>query len=278
MQKDFIVSQTRIIIKPQKRFPSFSLKLFWKYRNLLFAFTKRDIKTQYAQTKLGIVWSLIQAATAAFIINLFFGKLVNINIPETEYILYAFPGMIGWYFFSFIVNSSGTSLLHSQHIIKKIYFPKIILPVYKSFVALIEFGIWFILYVVLLIYYSEPIKLNILILPIVIILNIITGLSIAIWLSALTVRFRDIFHIIPFIIGFGVFVTPVFYETGMVPEQYHSLIFINPMAGIIALYRWCFLDIYISPYYLLGTIPVILLFISGLFYFKKVESIMSDVI
>jgi lipopolysaccharide transport system permease protein len=268
----------QLIIRPSKGIPKFNPKLLWKHRNIISAFALRDIKAQYAQTKLGILWSFIQAATAAFIINLFFSRLMHMEVENTQYILYAFPGMIGWYFFSYIVNSAGTSLVNAQHIIKKVYFPKIVLPIYKSLVGLVEFTIWFIMYIGMLLYFSAPISVNILLLPIVLLANIITGLSVAIWLSALTVRYRDVFHIIPYIIGFGVFVTPVFYETAMIPEQYHFLIYFNPMAGVIALYRWCFLDFSISYMYVLGAIPMIVLLITGLFYFKKVESIMADLI
>jgi len=186
--------------------------------------------------------------------------------------------MMAWYYFSFIVNSAGTSLVQSQHIIKKVYFPKLILPIYKTIVGLAEFIIWFVLLLMLHVYYSHPVSINIVFLPLCILLNIITGLSLAIWLSALTVRYRDVFHIIPYIVAFGIFVTPVFYESAMIPQQYHYLIYFNPMAGVIAFYRWCILDMGISINYLLGIIPVIILFISGLYYFRRVEGIMTDVI
>ena len=250
----------------------------WKYRALITAFAKRDIRAQYAQTKLGILWSFIQAITAALIINFFFGVLLKVSIPGIPFIIHAFPGMMAWYYFSYIVNNSGTSLTQSQHIIQKIYFPKLILPLYKAIVGLVEFMIWFVLFIVILIIYRRPLSLNVLLLPVGIIFNIVSGLSIAIWLSALTVRFRDAFHIIPFVIAFGVFVTPVFFDTTMIPQNYHFLIYLNPMAGVIAFYRWCLLSIDFSFYYLLGLIPAIILFISGLFYFRKVEGIMADVI
>lgn len=272
------MAETRIIKANSGNKQSLNLGKIWKYRALLVAFAIRDIRTQYAQTKLGIVWSFIQAFSAAIIINFFFSTLMNVQAQGVPYIIYAFPGMMAWYFFSYIVNNSGTSLVQAQHIIKKVYFPKLILPLYKTIVGLIEFLIWLILFIILLIYYSHSISVNSIFLPLCIILNIITGLSIAIWLSALTVRFRDIFHIIPYLIGFGIFVTPVFFETAMIPSQYHFLIYFNPMAGVIALYRWCLLDISMTAYYILGIIPVFILVISGLFYFRKVEGIIADVI
>jgi lipopolysaccharide transport system permease protein len=269
---------TKIISANGKNRYHLHLKKVWEYRSLIVAFTKRDIRVHYSQTKLGIIWSFIQALTAALVIYFFFGVLLKIKIPNVSYIVYAFPGMMAWYFFSYIVNNSGTSLMHSQHIIKKIYFPKLILPLYKTFVGLVEFVIWLILFFIILIIYSQPLSWKVLLLPVGLLLNIICGLSIGIWLSALTVRYRDFFHIIPYLIGFGIFVTPVFFEITMIPQQYQFLLFFNPMAGVIAFYRYCLLDISMPVNYLLGIIPVIILFISGLFYFRRVEGIIADII
>jgi len=253
-----------------------ALRKTWRFRNLIYTFTIRDIVIQYAQTRVGVLWSLVQAISAALIINLFFGNLLNVTVPQTPYIIFAFPGIMSWYFFSYIITSSGTSLIQSQHIIKKIYFPKFILPLYKTFVGLFDFLLWFLFYIFLLIYYKQGVSINIIFLPFCILLNIITGLSVAIWLSALTVRYRDFLHIIPYLIGFGILVTPVFFPTLMIPEAYKFLIYINPMAGVIAFYRWCILDINFSLNYLIGFIPVIVLFITGLFYFKEIEGTIPD--
>lgn len=272
------MGEIKIIQSTGKSKRHLNLRKVWNYRALIFAFALRDIRVQYAQTKLGLIWSFIQAITAAIIVHFFFGLLLNIKISSTPYITYAFPGMMAWYYFSYMVTNSGTSLVQSQHIIKKIYFPKLILPLYKTIVGLIEFLIWFILLVIILIYYRQPVHWNILLLPIGIILNIICGLSIGILLSALTVRYRDAFHIIPYLIGFGVFVTPVFFETAMIPQNYHFLIYFNPMAGVITFYRYCILTTDLSLNYLFGFIPVIFLFVTGLYYFHRVEGIIADII
>jgi lipopolysaccharide transport system permease protein len=154
----------------------------------------------------------------------------------------------------------------------------LILPFYKTLVGLVEQLIWFVVLILIMLFYAYPFSINVLLLPACILLNIITGMSIAIWLSALTIRYRDVSHIIPYLIGFGIFVTPVFFETAMIPPAYHYLIYFNPMAGVIACYRWCLFDMDISINYLLGSIPVGLLFISGLYYFRRVEGIMTDII
>jgi lipopolysaccharide transport system permease protein len=263
--------------EPDFRKSSF-LKKIWQYRNLLFSFTIRDIKAQYAQTRLGIVWGLLQATIAALILNFFFGILLKIKTDNFPYIIYAFPGMMAWYYFSYIVNYSGNSVLMSQNIVKKIYFPKLILPLYKTLVGLIDFCIWFVVYLFLLLIYKQHLTVNLIFMPLAMIFNIFTGLSIAIWLSAISVKYRDALHFIPFLIGFGAFITPVFYETVIIPEAYHYILYFNPMAGVIAFYRWCLLGISFSLNYFYGIILMFILLITGLWYFYKNENSMSDLI
>jgi lipopolysaccharide transport system permease protein len=255
------------------------IKSIYSYRSFIILFARRDIKTQYSQSVLGILWSFIQALTAILIVNFFFGKLLGLQIGKIPYALFAFPGMVAWYYFSQLVGQAGTSLMQSQHIIKKVFFPKLILPLSKTLAGLVEFSIWFILFLIMLVYYKYPLTINILFLPLALLLIIITGLSVAIWLSALTIRFRDAMYIIPYLIGFGIFVTPVFFETAMIPAQYHYLIYFNPMAGVIVLMRSCLLGMeFPSWYYCAGIVPVIILFFTGLFYFRKVEGKMVDLL
>jgi len=249
----------------------------YKFRSLLRSFTIRDIKVKYAQTVLGIIWSILQSLIGIAIITAFLGYLLKIDTYGIPYPLYAFPGMIAWYYFSFIIGFSGNSLLSSQYIIQKIYFPKLILPLSQSLVGLVDFLIWTLVMVVMMIFYRYPVTINIIFLPVFILLNIITGLSIAIWLSALTIRFRDLLIIIQYIIGFGIFVTPVFYPESLIPINYSWVMYINPMAGVIAGLRWCLPGTELpSVYYLVGLFPVVILFVSGIMYFIKIEGKIAD--
>ncbi len=266
------------VIEPYDKHNYNVFKILWKHKDLISAFAKRDILNHYAQTRLGLLWVFIQAVVAAIIIKIFFTDILNVTIPGIKFILYAYPGMMAWYFFNNIINNSGTSLLSSQHIITKIYFPKIILPIYKVFAGLIDFLIWLIVYILMLVIYNQPLSINMLFLPIIILLNIITGLSVSILLSAITVRYRDAIHIIPYLIGFGVFATPIFFSEEMVPQTLLFIFYLNPMAGVIMLYRWCLLEISVSYYYIFGILPVIILTIIGIKYFKKIESTMADII
>jgi lipopolysaccharide transport system permease protein len=276
---NFTKLKQRIIIENTKNKPvALQLKKLWEYRALISVFTIRDIKVQYTQTRLGIVWSFVQAISAGLIANFFFGSLGGFTSGDLPYLVFAYPGIIAWYYFSYIVTYSGTSLMQSQHLIKKVFFPKLILPFYKSLVGLVEFASWFIVYAGIVIYYSHSFTINILALPLAILCNMIVGLSVAIWLSAITIRYRDALLIIPFLIGFGILLTPVFFDSIMIPSQYHFFIYLNPMAGVIALYRWILLGSEFSIYYLFGLIPTLFVFVGGLFYFRRVEAIMADVI
>lgn len=273
------LNQNIRIIKPGNRSFTGQLREVYSYRSFILLFARRDIKAYYSQSVLGILWSFIQAVTAMLIVSFFFGKLLGLQIGNIPYILFAFPGMIAWYYFSQLVIQAGTSLMQSEPIIKKVFFPKLILPLSKMLAGLVEFAIWLLLFFMMLVYYKYPVSLNILLLPVALLLNIISGLSIAIWLSALTIRYRDANHIIPYLVAFGVFVTPVFFETAMIPHQYHYLIYFNPMAGVIVLMRACLLGMeFPSWQYCTGFIPVIILFFTGLYYFRKVEGKMVDLL
>jgi len=240
---------------------------------------KRDVKAKYTQTVLGILWSVIQPLTGLLIFTIFFDKLIKVDTNNIPYPLFAFSGMVAWYFYTFIVNQGGTSLVDSQYLLKKFYFPRLILPLSKVLVGLVDFGISVILLIILMIILGGMPSFLILLFPVFLLLAVLTGLSIAIWLSALTIRYRDLQHIIPYLINFSIWLTPVFYPSTLVPESYHFILYLNPMAGIIAGFRWCLLgDLIPSINYLWGILPVIFIFISGIYYFIKIEREIVDII
>lgn len=259
--------------------PSLSeyLRSLNKHKALVRTFVIREVKSRYAQTYLGILWSVIQAMVGLGIITLFFGYLLKIETGSVPYALFAFPGMIAWYYFSFIIGYSGSSLIQSRHLVQKLNFPKIILPVAYALVGLVDFIIWTVLLILLMIILEQPFTVNLLALPLFMILNLLAGLCVSLWLSALTLRFRDLLIIIPYIIGFGIFVTPVFFPGTMVPDTYSWALYLNPMAGIIVGMRWCFFTTEAPAIqYLAGLVPVLVLLISGIAYFRRMESRMAD--
>jgi len=250
----------------------------WSYRELIYVLARRDLKIKYAQTALGVFWSVLQPLTGLLIFTLFFDQIIEIDIPDDlPYPLFAFSGMISWYFFSYIVVSGGNSLVESQDIIKRIKFPKLVLPLSKVLVGMVDLIISFALMIMLMLIMGQLPGWQIVIFPFCVLINIIVGLSVSVWLSALTIRYRDFYHIIPYLINFGIWLTPVFYPATLIPEKYSFLIYGNPMAGVIALFRWSILGgAPPSMYYGISLILVLVILLLGFFYFKKMERLIAD--
>ena len=273
------MEETRIIEAKAENTLAY-LKRVWDFRNLILTMARRDLKAQYAQTILGLFWSVIQPLTGLLVFTLFFDLMIDVGDKiDYPYPLFAFSGMLSWYYFTYLIAHAGTAVQNSRDLINKIYFPKLVLPLSKVIVGGVEFLISLGLLVLLMLFEGHLPNWQIVFLPFFVILNIIVGLSIGIWMSALTVRFRDFHHIIPYLVNFGIWLTPVFYPSTLFPEKLKFLIYINPMAGVIAGFRWTILgDTQPSPYFLISFIASIVLLISGLFFFREVEKTIADLI
>lgn len=249
----------------------------YQFRSLIFTLARKDLKVQYAQTLLGLLWSVIQPLTSLLVWTFFFDKLIKVDTGSIPYPLFAFSGMMGWYFFTNIFSHAGTSLVNSQDLIRKIYFPRIVLPVSKVLVGLVEFSISLVLLFIIMIVMGKSPSWQIVFLPFFIFLNIVTGLAFGLWLSALTIRYRDFQHIIPFFIYLGIWLTPVFYPKSLIPSEYSFFIYMNPVAAVIAGYRWALFggEIF-SHYYLISFALMLIVLVAGFIYFRKNESIIAD--
>lgn len=271
MYKQINADQSKNII-------TYLTEIFRKYP-LILQFVKRDLKIKYAQTALGLSWSFIQPLIGLVIFTYFFGRLLNIGTDGSPYPVFVYPGITAWYCFSYIVAYSSISLIESQNLIKKVYFPKLILPVSKSITALAEYSIWLIILIALLFIYDIPFTWRFFLFPVFIVLNILTGLSIGIWLSALTYRYRDLIHIIPYLVGFSIFITPVFYPTKIIPISMNYAFFLNPIAGVIHGYRWCLnSQIDFKMQYLSGFLIMLVFLFLSVHFFIRVEKKMADII
>ena len=269
-------------IKPHKRItPKFLafgpyLAEVWQARGLMMSFVKRDLRIQFAQTYLGVAWSLLQPLTALLIFSFFFNQLVKIDVG-VPYSIFAFSGIMAWYYFSQIVGQAGISLMSNQQLIRKVSFPRLILPLSKALVGLVEFCISLLLLLVLLFIYEGEWSLRLVFFPLGILLNIFSGLSLAIWLSALTIRFRDFHHIIPFLVGFGIWITPVFYPQTLLPQSYQWIYFFHPIANVINFYRWMITGVGFNELHLVVSASFnLLLLIFGLIFFIRNEKFIAD--
>lgn len=252
------------------------LKEVWQSRALLITFALRDLRIQYAQTYLGILWSVVQPLTGLLIFYFFFQRVMHLEIG-VPYSVFAFTGMLGWFYFTQLVGQAGTVLMHNQHLIRKIHFPRLILPLAKVLNGLTEFLISLVLLFALMIVTDTPFSWRIIFLPLAIAANIIAGLSVGIWLCALTIRFRDMHHLIPYLVGFGIWLTPVFYPTTIVPESLNWLYYFHAPANVVALYRYIFLEWEVNWLQVAISLSLaLILFIAGLRFFIKSEKFIAD--
>ncbi|MBW7868862.1 MAG: ABC transporter permease [Brumimicrobium sp.] len=270
----------KLIIDAKKKSILPNIKELVRYKDLFWTLAWRDFKVRYAQTTIGLLWAILQPIVTIAILALVFGKFVGVE-TEVPYLLFNVTGMAIWTYFSFVLSNSGNSIITSQAMIKKIYFPRLIIPLSKAVVGLIDLGIVLLILIILLFYYQILPSSNIWATPLFILLAMIAALGAGIWLSALTVRFRDFQHVVPFIVQIGLYVTPIAYpaEFAMktLPTWAAQLYFLNPMAGIIQGFRWSlFGGSAPDGYFWISVAMVFVVFITSLLYFRKVEDDMAD--
>lgn len=250
------------------------------YKDLFRTLAWRDFKVRYAQTTIGLLWAVLQPVVTIGLLTLVFGRFIGVK-TEVPYLLYNVSGMAIWAYFAYVLSNSGNSIIAAQQMVKKIYFPRLVIPLSKAVVGLIDFGIVFLILLGLMIYYQVRPSVHIWAMPFCILLAMIASLGAGIWLSALTVRYRDFQHVLPFIVQIGLYVTPVAYpaEFAMqaLPNWAAQIYFLNPMAGIIQGFRWSlFGGTPPGGYFWISVIMVFIIFITSLFYFRKVEDSMAD--
>jgi lipopolysaccharide transport system permease protein len=273
----------RIVVDANKSSFSLNLKELFSYRDLFLILAYRDLRVRYSQTFLGLTWAVLQPLFTLGIFTLVFGRFVKVDTGDVPYPVFALCGMVSWTYFSFVMNQSGNSIIGAQEMVKKIYFPRLVIPLSKAVVGFVDFFIAFILLGMLLIYYNVQISSNVIFLPIFLLLTILSALAVGVWLSALSIRFRDFQHVMPFLVQVGLYATPIAYPgrvvIGTLSEVGVFIFYLNPMAGVVEGFRWSILgqgSLHQGSY--ISFLMVVVLFVTGLFYFKKVEKIMADLV
>lgn len=273
----------RLVVDAEKSGIKLNLNELFQYKDLFVILAYRDLKVRYSQTFLGMLWAVLQPLATLLIFVLVFGKAVNVDTEGIPYPLFAISGMAAWTYFAYVLNQSGNSIISSQEMVKKIYFPRLVIPLSKAMVGFVDFSIAFLFILILLVVYGYTPSYQIVYLPVYFILTVLSALAVGIWLSALTIRYRDFQHVVPFLVQFGLYATPVGYPASLVvknlPEWAVVLYYLNPMAGIVEGFRWSILGgSDPSPYSYFSFAIVLVLFITSLFYFKKVEKVMADMV
>jgi len=256
-------------------------KDLWHYRELFFFLSWRDILVRYKQTVIGIAWSVIRPLLTMIIFTIVFEKLAKLPSNGVPYPIMVYCALLPWQFFSNAVTESSNSLISNSNLLSKVYFPRLIIPVSSIIVGLIDFFISFLILCLLMIVYLFMPTWKIFTLPLFLIIPVIASLGCGFWFSALTVNYRDFRYVVPFIIQLGLYISPVGFSSAIVPENWKLLYSLNPMAGVIDGFRWAILgdktEIYL-PGFILSVLFSILLFITGLWYFRKMEKSFTDVI
>lgn len=267
-------------IRPQKRLFDLDLGAVWRYRELLFFLVWRELKIRYKQAAIGAGWAIIQPLFAVLIFTVIFGNFAKIPSDGIPYAVFAFAAMLPWTYFAEALRRGGTGLVDDSDLIRKIYFPRLIIPLAAVITPMFDFLLSFLVLLVLLVWYGIMPTWNVVFLPLFLVLAMILALAVGLWLGPINVRFRDVKHTLPFLIQIWMYASPVVYPVSIVPERWKLLYSLNPMVGVIEGFRWALLGKDNPDFQAMGLSGslVLLVLLSGIVYFKKMERSFADVI
>ena len=267
-------------IQPSRGWISLGLREIWNYRELLYFLVWRDIKVRYKQTLLGAAWAIIQPFATMLVFSLFFGRLAKMPSDGVPYPIFAYAALVPWNFFSNALTQSVNSLVGSSNLLKKVYFPRLTIPIATVLSGVVDFALAFSVLMGMMFFYGRTPTLKSLWLPLLLLLALITALGVGLWLSALNVKFRDIHYIVPFIAQFWMFATPVAYPSSLLSKYWRTLYGLNPMVGVVEGFRWALLGTHTTPKPIIAasTLVAIVILIGGLFYFRRMEKTFADIV
>lgn len=267
-------------IEPRRRWLALDLGELWAYRDLVYFFVWRDIKVRYKQTVIGAAWAILQPVMTMIVFSLFFGKLAKIPSQGLPYPIFYYSALLPWMYFATAMQSATNVVVEQQHVITKVYFPRVVLPIASVLAGLLDFSISFaVLLVMMAGYHMVPTK-AVIWLPVFLLLGVLTALGVGLWLSALNALYRDVRYVVPFLVQFWLFASPVAYPSSLVPAKWRWLYGLNPMAGVIEGFRWALTGHGDPPSILLAasSLAVVLLVLGGLLYYNAVEGVIADVV
>jgi lipopolysaccharide transport system permease protein len=273
-------SDYHLRIEPSRGWVSLRLKDLWEYRELLYFFVWRDIKVRYKQTALGAAWAVIQPVFTMLIFSIFFGKLAKVPSDGIPYPIFSYAALLPWNFFAQGLSQSADSLVGNGNLIKKVYFPRLAMPLGTIFSGLVDFSISFCVLLLLMVHYRVHPNANIIWLPLLLLLAFVTALGAGLWLSSLNVRFRDVKYAVPFITQFWMFATPIAYPSSLLHNEWRAVYALNPMVGVVEGFRWALVGAKTAPGPMLAisTLAALAVLVSGAFYFRRMERSFADVV
>jgi lipopolysaccharide transport system permease protein len=275
---DSDLSRTRI--EPSRGWVPINFSELWEYRELLYFLVWRDIKVRYKQTVIGAAWAIIQPFFTMVIFSLFFGRLAQVPSDGLPYPIFSFAAMVPWTFFANALTQASNSLVINANMLKKIYFPRLMMPVATVLAGVLDFFLAFLVLLGMMVYFGLTPTSNILWLPLFLILAMVTSIGVGLWLSAMNVQFRDVRYTIPFLTNVWMFATPIAYPSSIVPEFWRPFYALNPMVGVIEGFRWALLgtDTAPGPMIYVSALISLALLVGGAFYFRHMEKTFADVV
>jgi lipopolysaccharide transport system permease protein len=267
-------------IEPSKGWASLGLRELWEYRELLYFLTWREILVRYKQTVLGVAWAIIQPFCTMIVFSLFFGRLAKIPSEGIPYPIFSYAALVPWTFFSNSLIQASNSLVGNANMIKKVYFPRLAIPIAAVFSGVIDFGLAFIVLLGMMLFYGIVPTINALWLPCFLLLALVTSLGTSLWLTAMNVQFRDVRYTVPFLTQFWLFATPIAYPSSLLSEPWRTLYGINPMVGVVEGFRWALLgvDTAPGPIIAVSALAAMALLVGGAYYFRRMEKTFADVV
>jgi len=276
IEEDFVVYERK------SGWVALDIRELWRYRELFYFLTWRNILVRYKQAIIGIAWAVLQPLVTMIVFTLIFNRALGVS-PGTDvpYAVFSFAGLVPWTFFAGAIAASGISLVGDRNLLTKVYFPRLVIPIAAVLAGLVDLAISFVVLVVLMGTYGIAPTWNVIFLPLFVLLAFATALGASLWLSALNVLYRDVQYVVPFLVQIGMFVSPVIYPISMVPAGWKRVVLaLNPMTGVIGGFRWALLgEQFPSGSYLwISTAMVVVVLVGGLYYFKRMERVFSDVV
>jgi len=265
-------------IAPPSGWFELDLPEVWRYRELLYFFVWRDLKVRYKQTAIGVVWVVLQPLLAMLVFTLFFGRLAKMPSEGLPYPVFYYTALLPWLYFAASLTLATNTVVENERVITKVYFPRVILPFSAVLSGLVDFGIGFLLLMCMMFYYHLVPTVATLLVPVFLMLAVLTALAVGLWLSALNAVYRDVRYVIPFLVQFWLFASPVAYPSTLVPERWRWLYGLNPIAGVVEGFRWAITGQGQPPgrLVLVSALSVLAIFVGGVIFFQKMENRVAD--
>lgn len=280
MNKSITENQDLVVVEASARWWMIDWRELWRYRDLLYFLVWRDIKARYAQSVLGVGWAIIQPVFNMIVFTIVFGNLAKVSSEGVPYAIFSYTALVPWTFFANGLSGSSGSLYYSQSLITKVYFPRLVVPIAPVLGKLVDFLIAFIILIGMMLWFGYVPNVWALMLPFLVLLMIFTAVGLGMWLTALAVQYRDINYGLNFFVQLLMYAAPVVYPVSNIPEQYRLIYGLNPMAGVIEGFRSALLGTNPMPWDLIavGTLTALIIFVTGLVYFRYTERIFADVV